>query len=436
MNAFATFFLLVNAIALLAVPRRWAPIPLLAGACYMTLGQGVEIGPFNFPVMRLILLVGFVRVLCRREGLVGGVTGLDRLLLAWGAWAIVAGLLTQPLVRQLGLAYNTLGIYFLIRIFCRDTDDLVFLLKNLAIILVPVALEMINEQLTGRNFFGVFGGVPESVVVRGAKLRAQGPFAHAILAGTVGAACLPFMIGLWQQHRRLATFGIITCVIIVVACKSSGPVMTVLFGLFALLLWRWRQYTRHMRLAAVAAYLLLDLVMKAPAYYLLARVDLTGSSTGWHRAELIRQAIRHLDEWWFSGATYTRHWMPYGVVWSENQCDITNQYILYGVMGGLPLMLLFLLILWRAFSYVGNWLARNADAEIGRQKLVWASGVALFSQAAACTSVAYFDQSFVFLFLNLGVLGSLHASSGQITESTELDPGAIGLADDPGGTHA
>jgi hypothetical protein len=48
MNALALLFLLINAALLLLLPRRWAPLPLLMGACYMTLGQGIEIGPFTF----------------------------------------------------------------------------------------------------------------------------------------------------------------------------------------------------------------------------------------------------------------------------------------------------------------------------------------------------------------------------------------------------
>jgi len=157
-----------------------------------------------------------------------------------------------------------------------------------------------------------------------------------------------------------------------------------------------------MRIAAVVGYILLNLVMKAPAYFLIARIDLISSSTGWHRAELIRQAIAHLNEWWFAGTTYTRHWMPYGVSWSKDHCDITNQYIGYGVFGGLPLMLLFIGALWTAFRYVGKFLDRNANGDVGDSWVAWALGAALFAQAASCVSVYYFDQSFIFLFFEPG----------------------------------
>ena len=85
MNGFAILFLMLNAAALLGVSRRWAPLPLLVGACYMTLGQGIQVGPFHFPVIRLLLLAGFVRVLVRRERLAGGLNSLDWVILAWGA---------------------------------------------------------------------------------------------------------------------------------------------------------------------------------------------------------------------------------------------------------------------------------------------------------------------------------------------------------------
>jgi hypothetical protein len=42
---------------------------------------------------------------------------------------------------------------------------------------------------------------------------------------------------------------------------------------------------------------------------------------------------------------------------------------------------------------------------------VWALGASLFANAATCVSVSYFDQSFLFLFLTLGSVGSLATSA-------------------------
>jgi len=423
MNTYGMLFLLISAVALMALPRRWAPLPLLLGACYMTGAQYIKLGPFHFTVLRLLLLLGVIRAMSRRETLPGGVIGLDRIMLWWGGWLVCASFfhrdVADTLVLHLGAAYNVLGIYFLIRVFCHTTDDIIQLVKLTAFLLVPVALEMVHEKLTGRNLFAFLGGVPLEVMLREGKLRAQGPFGHPILAGTAGAMCVPLMISIWHRHRVAAQVGLAACLAMVLASKSSGPIMSVAIGVFALVLWRWRHLTRRMRIAAVVAYFLLDLAASRPAYYaILNRIDLTGSSTGWHRAELIRTSIEHLDEWWFAGTDYTRHWMPVGVSWSEEHSDITNQYIFYGTWGGLPLMFLFMGALWIGFRYVGQALRLRADAPFAEQFMMWALGAGLFSHAATCITIAYFDQSVMFLYLNLAAIGSLHFSA-QVSAKEE-----------------
>ncbi len=235
------------------------------------------------------------------------------------------------------------------------------------------------------------------------------------------------MIGIYRQHRRPARIGLMACFGIIIASKSSGPLMSVAFGVVALGLWRWRHLTREMRIAGVLGYILLDMVMKDPAYFVLSRIDLTGSSTGWHRAELIRSAIEHLREWWFAGTDYTRHWMPYGVSASEDHCDITNQYLFYGVWGGLPLMILFICALWLAFRYVGESLRLKEEAPFEKQFLIWSVGAALFAHAATCVSVAYFEQSVMFLYLNLGLVGSLHATALAVAQDESRSASGFGF---------
>jgi hypothetical protein len=440
MNPIAVLFSLVAAIGLVTFPRRWAPLPLLMGACYMTYGQRIELGPFHFTVIRMLILVGVFRVLIRKERPAGGMTTMDRLLVAWGVWVLVCSFFHKEvgdtLIFHLGMFYNTLGIYFLVRCFCRSLEDLAGIIKMTAILLVPVAVEMACEQFTHRNLFAIFGGVGDGLSVRNGRLRSQGPFAISILAGTVGAACAPLMIGIWRKEPLIAKIGLAACLIIVVTSASSGPLMTLVFAALALVLWRWRHLTRKMRIAAVVGYILLDLVMKAPAYYLIARIDLVGGSSGWHRAALIEAAIKHLNGWWFAGTDYTRDWMPYGVSWSEDYSDITNHYLAQGVRGGLPLMLLFISILWCGFRNVGQTLRSLADAPFQDRFLVWSLGAALFAHATAFLGIAYFDQSFVFLYLTLAATVSLRAVTIEVAPAGlvahgPLQPGTVAA----GGEH-
>ena len=72
---------------------------------------------------------------------------------------------------------------FLLRIFCHSIDDVVRLCRITAVLLVPLAIEMVYEILFSSNLFSVLGGVSEIPAVREGHVRAQGPFAHAILPG-------------------------------------------------------------------------------------------------------------------------------------------------------------------------------------------------------------------------------------------------------------
>lgn len=400
---------------LLFLPRRWAPLPLLTGACYMTLGSGIEVGSFHFMVIRILMAVGILRVIIRRERLAGGMNALDLLLVLWAVWAAISSLfhgdISAVLINHLGLIYNTCGIYFLLRIFCQSKDDVIMLCRFTAVLLVPLSILMMIEKMTGHNLFFVFGGVPELSEIRDGRVRAQGPFATSILAGTVGAVCLPMMVCLWKRYGKAAVAGIAACFSMVFASTSSGPIMSTVLAIVALFMWYWRHRMWFIRWLAVLGYVALDLVMKAPAYYLLARVDLTGSSTGWHRAVLIETAFKHLDEWWLAGTDYTRHWLDYGVPWSTNHIDITNHYLRMGVDGGLPLMFLFIAVLVKGFSFVGKTLWYGAHLPSEFRFMVWALGAALFSHAVTFVSVSYFDQSGIFIYLTLAIIGSIHSAT-------------------------
>jgi hypothetical protein len=398
----------------------------------MTLGQGIEVGPFHFPIIRLLIAAGLVRVIIQGERPLGGMNGLDWLMLAWAAWALVSSIFhkdpTAALVFRLGLVFNTCGVYFLLRIFCQSMEDIKALCTITAVLLVPVAVEMFFEKATAHNVFSMFGGVSEFPEIREGRIRAQGPFTHAILAGTVGAVCLPLMVGLWQEHRKLAIIGIVACLLMIFTCASSGPIMTAIAAIGALFMWRYRDQMRVVRWVAVLGYIALDIVMKAPVYYLIGRIDLAGGSTGYHRAALIESSLKHLNEWWLGGTDYTRHWMATGVSWSPDHTDITNQYLQLGVVGGLPLMLLFIAILAKGFSFVGQTLGQPSNLPDESHFMLWAFGSALFAHAVTCISVSYFDQSFLFIYLTLAAIGS--AYSGIITapldaEDPEHLPGLI-----------
>lgn len=413
MNPVAAIFFFICATALLTVPRKWAVAALLVGCTYITLGQGIEIASLNLPIYRLMLLVGFIRVITRGEKLVGGFNTIDKMMIAFGCWAIFASIFHDQerygIVFVCGLVFNLLMIYFLIRIWCADLDEIRGVIAVIALLLVPIAIEMLMEKATGKNLFSIFGGIPQDVMVRQGKLRAQGPFLHAILAGTVGATCIPLFIGLISisRYRAVAIIGIAAGVVVTFASASSGPVMSLIFGCGAMCMWRFKKHLRKIRITVLVIYVALIFLMTKPPYYLISRIDISGGSTGWHRSFLIEQTFKHISEWWLFGTDATRHWMPMQGIGSDPlHTDITNYYISFGVQAGLPAMVLLIAVLITAFFWVGKIIDVWLETHPERSFMAWSYGACLFAHAATSISVSYFDQSMVFFWLPIAVISA------------------------------
>lgn len=411
MNNFTVVFVISNSLALLLLRRKYASIPLLIGTCYITRGQVVDFGPFTFSVVRLLLLVGFIRVLVRDRLKLDSFNVLDGLFLLWSFLAIFSSLFhkdfSPSLVFRLGLVYDVSGVYFLFRLLIRSFDELLFILRFIPILLVPIGLEMIFATIFGHNYFSLFGGIPDIPQVRDGSFRAQGPFGHPILAGTVGAVWLPFIWSLRKSSIILFSLGTFSCCAMILTCGSSGPILSAIAGLGALFFWRYREKMSLFRWSFIIIYVFLDIIMKDPAYYLVTRLSVIGGSTPWHRAKLIESAIKHIAEWWFAGTDYTRHWMPTGVSWSPDHTDITNYYLKMGVIGGLPLMFCFISILWFAFKIVGDIVETSDLATNHSQFIIWSLGASLFSIAVTALSVSFFDQSFLFVYFLLAGISSM-----------------------------
>lgn len=418
MSGLAVAFLLIDAILQLTLPRRWAALPILAVACYMPVSAGFDFGSFNFYGARVILTLAMLRMIFAREAPVDGMNRLDWLLIGWALVALASSLfyedMTSTFVNRAGMVFMACGTYFPLRAFCINRDDTMRLCKGLALLLFPLAMAMVYEKITGTNPFAEFGGTSAMSEVRNGTVRAQGAFSHSILAGSIGAASLPLMAILWQSHRLTAFTGAMACLIMVGTSGSSGPLMASVFGLCALLLWRRRHHMKYIRWGAVTCYLMLEVVMNAPAYYIISYIDLTGSSTSWHRAALIEATLNHFSEWWLAGTDYTRHWMPYGVGWSGKHIDITNYYIRMGVDGGLLLMFFFIAKLASGFSMVGHATASDNKDTQPQRFMIWALGCSLFAHAANFISVSYFDQSVMFLYMTFAFIRS---STGDMTQA-------------------
>jgi hypothetical protein len=424
MNGIGMAFLATASVLILALPRRLAILPLLLSVIYMTGGQLLHVGPASFTILRLLVLVGLVRVLTRGESIAGGLRTVDKLILLWAAVLIGTSAFhtSEAWVFRSGIVWTEVGCYLLFRIFMQDLDDVRATFRLTCIAMLPVATLMLQEKVTGQNPFGILGGVDSNSLVREGRVRAAGPFSHPILAGTVGAACLAIAFAIRSSARWAWRAGLAAGAGIVVAATSSGPILMVAFIVLGVAAWVLRRYMRALRWSIVAGLLALAAVMKAPIYYLMARVDITGSSQGYYRARLIESSMEHLSEWWLVGTDYTRHWMQTGILANDRHADMTNHFLTMGVMGGLPLMIIFVAILAYSFRDVGRASNQHANARTQDQLFVWTLGALLFGFCMNFLSITLFDQSVVFFYLLLAAIQSAARMRGASIEIVAPPP--------------
>jgi hypothetical protein len=417
-NLIGLLFTLVMGFLTLVLPRRIAILPLIVTSCYITIGQQAVIGGFHFSVLRIMILFGWFRLFVRRELISMKFNTIDKLIIIYTCASVIIYVLLwgtyDAFKNQLGFAYNVIGVYFLFRYLVRGFQDIERTIKILGLVLIPLAGFMILEKLTGRNIFSIFGGVSEVTQVRDGILRAQGSFRHPILAGTFGATSMPLLVGLWaalKNHKLWLKLGIVSSTLITIMSASSGPAMAYIFGLIGLLSWILRRHMRLIVWGLVASLLFLHMVMKAPVWFLMARVNIFSSSTGWYRAYLIDQAIRHLNEWWLIGTKHTADWMPYALSIDPTMADITNQFIAEGVSGGLLKLFLFISIIVVCFRTIGQRvrIPKNTDNFLPFQ--VWAIGVCLLVHVVSFSSISYFDQMVVFWYMLLAFIAGFQSEN-------------------------
>ncbi len=80
-------------------------------------------GSFHFPAMRILIAVGVLRVMMKGERIAGGVNSLDRMALMWAAWNVFSVIFhkSDVLVFRLGILYDVIGTYWLLRVFIQKS---------------------------------------------------------------------------------------------------------------------------------------------------------------------------------------------------------------------------------------------------------------------------------------------------------------------------
>jgi hypothetical protein len=383
-----------------SLPRNKVITPFLLGCFTIPLGQVVVLGSMHFTVLRILIIAGLIRRAILGGSspagkYPGGFNGVDRMVILWvvtlQTFVTLQWMEMQSLVHNLGDFLDMFGGYLVVRFFIPDGETVWRTVKTLAVVCIIQGVCMLNEQISHFNVFGYVGGLGPGLTIREGKIRSEGVLG-CISGGAFAGALIPLFMWLWTERksRMLAYVGLAGATTMVFTSNSSTSLLALAASALAIFLWPLRKQMRVIRWGLALTLLALHLVMKAPVWALISRVDLTGSSSGYHRYELVDNCIRHFNQWWLIGYKDYNNW-------GFMMFDMCNQFVVQAVGGGLLCLVAYIAIFSRSFGAVGK--ARKAvEGDRRREWLLWCLGSTLFSVVVAHFGINYPAMMEIFLF--------------------------------------
>lgn len=416
LHPFVAAAMVIGVILILVLPRKYAAAAFLLVVLLSPPGQQLLLAGVHLYVPSILVLAGLARMAqaklsSKGELFVGGFTSIDKAFFCWAIFRAVASILLNRLdpgaiVYQIGFLLTSMGGFFLLRFLIQDEESVVTVIKTFAFFVAVVAVTMSYEKFHDLNVFGYLGSTSLYPDIREGSIRARGPFEHEILAGVFGATLLPLFLWLWHSKlgRMAAFFGVVGSTAMVLASASSTSLMVYMGVILGCCFWVFRKHMRVFRWGLVIVLILLQIVMKAPVWFVINHVDIVPGNSSYHRAMLIDVFIRHFWDWWLVGTNDAK-------TWGWDMWDTSNQFVSEGESGGLATFICFIMMISYSFGWIGK--ARKlVEAEGDRKKewFLWFLGVALFAHIVGFLGISYFDQT-RFMWYALLVMISLATSS-------------------------
>ena len=227
LTPFAIAILLIAIILLFVLNRKYVIVTILSSIVIIPLSQLVVVGGLHLSCMRILIALAWVRMFSKVRGKGIKLTKLDKALFLFAfSGAITFTLLWADVgafINRMGILYDFAGIYLLLRVCLDNEKSIDRAIHTMAVICSVLGIFMLAEHVRGVNIFYVLGVVTEPSLIREGHTRAQGPFAHALLAGCFGATQATLFAGMWWQKkaRSIAVIGFLGATAMAFSAYSS-----------------------------------------------------------------------------------------------------------------------------------------------------------------------------------------------------------------------
>ncbi len=383
--------------ALYGAKRRWVGPIFVFAVCLIPYDQALNIAGLDFKVVRLISLIGVLRMLTKGDYRRRPYTKCDKIYFAWITWNSIAGVILWAsigmLIYKLGVLVDYLVAFIVLRAYVTNVEDVRRMVRSILWCTIVLAPAVAFELVFHKNAFFMLGR--DFVLYRDGEIRCTASFSHPILLGSFAASVMPLALYSYinsSDGRLFSVLSVISSLYITYATASSGPVMALGAGVACYYMFVYRRFTKHFFYSVVALASVLHVIMSAPVWHLISRINLTGSSTGYHRFYLIDKTVENFTEWALVGVRGVAHW---GIHWG----DVTSMYVAQAVDGGIGTLGLFVWLLievQRRFLRASLLYSQKAE-----QLISWGLYSAMITHILSFLSVGYFGQMSILIVITV-----------------------------------
>lgn len=390
------------------LPRKYFLAPYIMAACIIPADQRIMIFDLDFTPLRILVLCGALKLFAYSTIREIRWNSFDKLIFAWMISGTIIYVIQwhtfSAVIYKSGVLFDCIGLYWIFRQTLTSWNDVFFTIKLFAFFAIISAPLMIYERVTHDSIFLLLGRAPASMH-RG-RYRCAGPFPHFIIMGLFWANLLPLFYACIRANvgKLFYYTAIIAALTCVVLSGSSTPIMTLITIGGFWLLYKYRMYGKQIWIGILCTLLALHIVMKAPAWHLISRVNVFGGSTGWHRFHLFDRFLRHAGEWFFLGTKNTAHW-------GAGLQDITNQFVLEAVRGGFVTLAIFVAIIYQSVKLTGQYSLNSPNEKL--KWLSWGLCVSILGHSVSFWGVSYFGQIMMLLYLTFAMVGFVSETQGN-----------------------
>lgn len=412
---------LILSALVLFLPANLALVIYVTGLTWYPIYITAKLGALDFSIPRIVILAIFLKIAmdrnCRSRF---RWIKLDYLVIIAAVSAFVSNLFLVPLEEMLefhaGLQFDTLLVYFMVRLLVFSRKMYLPFLKGLLIIASPMAVLGVYQCVSFVNPFGFFkyyhawAVVEKFIQVRENFCRAELTFSHPIMFGMFFAMIGPWCLGLWHfikpYWRPMLVLGMVLMFLGLVSSMSSGPQLAGVGAVLAFVLFPFRRYWKAYLGIFVLMMAAVELISNRHWYYVCSSYLAFNAQTAYGRCKLIEHALGGgMSGHWILGFGFEDPGWWAALQGSERKgTDITNHYIVllvqYGLVGFIP----FMVTVYEACKCLRkSFVAAVNDAE---RWLIWCLVASMTGILLSMLSVSMMGQMNNLFYMLLGLCGA------------------------------